>query len=177
MIIKGLDIYPLRELAAAAAYNHIDNIYKVYKNFQPSPETIAVEEQDEAYQTIWECYSPDEAKPATRWDGKYLCRQDFVGWSGLGPIALLLENIIGLQPSAPKDVLYWNLRIREKHGVENYRFGDNQIDIMCQKNELPVNNAIIHINSNSPFGLVVSSQVGVKEFEVKKGENVFELSI
>lgn len=177
MIIKGLDIYPLRELAAVAALNHIDNIYKVYSGFQPTENQLAPEERDGDYRTIWECYAPDVAAPATRWDGKYLSRQDFVGWSGLGPVALLLENVIGLQPSAPRDELYWNLRLREKHGVENYRFGDNVADIVCESNQLPVEAAVISINSNSPFNLIVSSQVGVKAFKVEKGENRFRIEL
>lgn len=177
MIIKGLDIFPLRELAARAALNHLENIYKVYQDFTPSSDEIAPDEESENYQTIWECYAPDFVQPATRWDGEYLSRQDFVGWSGLGPIALLLENVIGLQPSAPKDVLYWNLRLREMHGVENYRFGDNQIDIICESNELPVEAAQIRVNTNSPFKLIISSQVGVKEFNLETGENQFEVKL
>ncbi|MEJ2537041.1 MAG: hypothetical protein P8048_08325, partial [Calditrichia bacterium] len=73
--------------------------------------------------------------------------------------------------------LYWNLRLREMHGVENYRFGDNTIDIICLKNELPVAPAEIKITSNSPFHLVVSSQVGVKEFEIDAGENNLEIRL
>ena len=177
MIIKGLDMYPLRELAAVAALNHIENIYKIYKNFTPSPAEISPDQEVKDSHTIWECYAPDFAQPATRWDGEYLCRPDFVGWSGLGPIALLLENVIGLQPSAPRDVLYWNLRLREMHGVENYQFGDNTIDIICLKNGLPVEPAEIKITTNSPFRLVISSQVGVKEFAIEAGENNLEIKL
>ncbi|GAB4378025.1 MAG: trehalase family glycosidase [Calditrichia bacterium] len=177
MIIKGLDIYPLRELAAVAALNHIENMYRIYAEFHPDENQIAPEERDGDYQTIWECYAPDFPTPATRWDGQYLCRQDFVGWSGLGPVALLLENVIGLQPSAPRDELYWNLRLRERHGVENYQFGDNVVDIICQSNQLPVEAALIRVHSNSPFNLIVSSQVGVREFRVQPGENSFRIEL
>jgi glycogen debranching enzyme len=177
MIIKGLDMFPLRELAAVAAMNHIKNIYEVYQNFQPDVNRIAPEERDGQYQTIWECYSPDNIQPATRWDGQFYSRQDFVGWSGLGPIALLLENVIGLQPSAPEDKLYWNLRMREAHGVENYRFGDNQVDIFCESNELPVGPAVVQINSSSPFTLYISSQIGMQEYQVKSGENRFTIQL
>ncbi|MFZ0391000.1 MAG: trehalase family glycosidase [Calditrichia bacterium] len=177
MIIKGLDMYPLRELAAEAAFNHVENIYKVYRNFTPQPGQIAPEERDDNYATIWECYAPDTLQPATRWDGKYLSRQDFVGWSGLGPVALLLENIIGLQPSAPSDELYWNLRLRERHGVENYRFGDNRVDIICEENNLPVNSARIRIDSSSSFRLVMSTQAGQREFLVPAGESEYEITL
>jgi len=37
--------------------------------------------------------------PAPPHDGiiLFIPRQDFVGWSGVGPIALLIENILGIQ--------------------------------------------------------------------------------
>ncbi|MEJ2636382.1 MAG: trehalase family glycosidase [Calditrichia bacterium] len=177
MIIKGLDIFPLRELAASAALNHVENMYRVYKNFKPDESKIAPEERSADYQTIWECYAPDSLQPGTRGDGKYLSRQNFVGWSGLGPVALLLENVIGLQPSAPRDELYWNLRLREKYGVENYRFGDNLVDLICESNQLPVDSAAISITSSSPFHLIMSTQVGVKTFEVREGENHFVIKL
>lgn len=177
MIAKGLDMFPLRELAAVASLNHIKNLYDVYHQFQPDINRIAAEERNSQYQTIWECYAPDKLEPATRWDGQFYCRQDFVGWSGLGPIALLLENVIGLQPSGPEDKLYWNLRFREAHGVENYRFGDNQVDIVCESNELPVGPAVVKIISNSPFSLFISSQVGVQQYQVKSGENRFTIQL
>ena len=90
---------------------------------------------------------------------------------------LLLENVIGLQPSAPRDELHWDLRLQEKHGVENYCFGDNMIDIICENNQLPIESASIRINTTSPFKLIVSSRVGIKEFEVAEGENVFEIGL
>lgn len=177
MIIKGLDMFPLRELAAVAAVNHLDNICRVYQEFTPVPADLALDERDGQYQTLWECYAPDLWQPATRWDGQYLSRQDFVGWTGLGPVALLLENVIGLQPSAPDDKLYWNLRLREPHGVENFRFGDNQVDIYCRSNDLPAGKAVLSIYSTSPFQLIVSTQVGIQERAVKEGDNQFEISL
>ncbi len=177
MIIKGLDMYPLHELATVASLNHVENMWEVFNGFEPDSSMLAVDERDGHYQTIWECYSPDYAEPATRWDGRFLSRQDFVGWSGLGPIALLLENIIGLQPSAPDDKLHWNLHLREMHGVENYRFGDNRIDIICESNNLPAGEASFRITSNSPFTLVVSSQIGTNEFQIQKGNNQFRVKL
>jgi hypothetical protein len=175
MIIKGLDIYPLRELAAVAALNHLENLFKVYQNFTPDTAKIFNYRAGTNYNTIWECYSPEYPSPATKSDGQYLSQQESVVTSGLGPIALLLENVIGLQPSAPRDELRWDLRLQEKHGVENYRFGDNTIDIICESNQLPVGSASIWINTTSPFKLIVSSRVGIKEFEIVEGKNEFEI--
>ena len=50
-------------------------------------------------------HAPDAVAPGTRWDAQFLGRQRFVGWTGLGPIALFLafgwrmhvEALSGLQ--------------------------------------------------------------------------------
>ncbi|UCF65569.1 MAG: hypothetical protein JSW33_06975 [bacterium] len=176
-IVKGLDMYPLRELAWMAAMNHLQNMTEVYTKFKPDTSQIAPGERDGDYQTIWESYAPDVSEPASRWDARYLVRQDFVGWSGLGPIALLLENVIGLQPVAPENKLYWDLRLREKHGVENYRFGDNVVDIICESNGLPAGPAVIKINSNSPFELTVSTQIGKRTFQIEEGSQTYLIEL
>ena len=170
-------MYPLRELAWIASMNHLQNIAEVYENFSPDLSQIAPDERSEDYQTLWESYAPDYPTPATRWDSKYLVRQDFVGWSGLGPVALLLENVIGLQPVAPEDKLYWDLRLREKHGVQNYQFGDNVVDIFCISNELPAGPAVINIKSNSPFELLISTQIGKKTLDIKKGSQNYSIEL
>jgi glycogen debranching enzyme len=69
MIIKGLEMYPYKELAMLASLNHLDNIYEIYANFSPDEQKIAPPERDGSYKTIWESYAPDFKKPATRWDG------------------------------------------------------------------------------------------------------------
>lgn len=165
MIIKGLDIYPLRELAAVAALNHLEQMAKVFGEITLSDAG-----------TLWEFYSSDGDEPGRTAAGE-MCRSHFTGWSGLGPVALLLENVIGLQPSAPRDELYWNLRLREAHGVENYRFGDNRVDILCERNNLPVEAAEIALRSDSPFNLIVSTQVGMRTFEVNSGVNRFRIEL
>jgi glycogen debranching enzyme len=177
MIIKGLEMYPFKELATIAALNHLENMYEVYMNFSPDEKLIAPEERDGDYRTIWECYAPDDMAPATRWDNQYYVRQDFVGWSGLGPVALLLENIIGFQPVAPENTLYWNLRLPEPHGVYNYQFGTVRADIICEQNELPAGEAVILVESDQAFRLHVSTQVGKREFEVKQGTQRFQIRL
>ncbi len=84
MIIKGLDkfgvnndfAYKFNEFATLATEEYLNGIYEVYKKTG----------------TIWENYS-SEAYTRGSWS-----RADFVGWSGCGPIELLIENVIGLRP-------------------------------------------------------------------------------
>ena len=41
---------------------------------------------------------------------------DFVGWAGLGPIALLIENIIGIQADVPEREIVWYVTRTDRHG-------------------------------------------------------------
>jgi len=55
--------------------------------------------------SIWENYAPDLLRPGEP------ARRDFVGWGGLGPIALLLQEVCGLQWDAQNT----SLRIAPRH--------------------------------------------------------------
>ena len=72
--IKGLEVYGYDSLAHDLSKNHLDLMYQVYQNTN----------------TIWENYAPDYAERGSN------SRSDFVGWSGCGPIALLIENVLGI---------------------------------------------------------------------------------
>jgi hypothetical protein len=84
---------------------------------------------------------------------------------------------VGLQPVAPENTLYWSLRLKEPHGVNNYRFGKIVVDIHCESNELPVGEASLLIDSNQDFKLFVSSQVGQREFLIKEGKQRFKIRL
>ena len=77
--------------------------------------------------TIWENYAPEVPERGNA------SRGDFVGWSECGPIALLIENVIGIHADGASDILYWRLRLTERHGIENLRFGDNKVSIVCNR--------------------------------------------
>jgi hypothetical protein len=60
---------------------------------------------------IWECYSPEEPKPSTRWDGFYYCKQKFTGWSAIGPLLLLVETILGMAFDGVNGRINWKLAL------------------------------------------------------------------
>jgi glycogen debranching enzyme len=132
MLTAGLEKYEYYDIAFAIAENHIKNISEVYKTFQPDEDKIAFEERyADGYKTIWECYSPEFIEPATRWDNTFYSRQDFVGWSGLSPIAMLIENIIGLEVNSSKNRITWRINRTDKHGIKNLNFKKEKVDLIC----------------------------------------------
>lgn len=162
------------EFALEAASNHLRHMQKVWRTFQPDTNGIAPEQRDGAYDTLWECYSAEETAPGTRWDDRYFSRQDFVGWCGLGPINLLLEIIIGLEPDAPRDRLVWKLYATESVGVKNYRFGDNDVDLFAERPVYGGKTFRISVRSQNAFTLVIERQRGKLIRQIPAGFSTFE---
>ena len=145
------------DVARTASANHLRNLLQVYRDFVPGPADIADDEGGlgDGLQTLWELYAPDAVRPGTRWDATWLGRQDFVGWTGLGPIALLVEQVIGLTPDAVDDTLTWRLHRTDRHGVERYRFGDQLVDLVARARSDADAPVTLDITTSDPFTLVV----------------------
>lgn len=117
MIVRGLSKRGHQDLAREIAIKHISAMSSVVQN--------------PAYGGIWEAYSPEYLSPATD-KGDYHVRDNFVGWSGLGPIAMFIENIIGLSFNAPSNTISWRITERGRHGLENICFNGKNISLVCE---------------------------------------------
>ena len=92
-------------------------------------------------------------------------RNDFCGWSALGPISIFLEDLIGIkEANAFTNTLVCDFEKNPtgRVGVENYRFGDVVCSIVATKSH-------VRVTSNLPFTLVVDG----KEHNVKAGKNIY----
>lgn len=162
MIIKGLDkfgvnndwAYKFNEFATLATEEYLNGIYQVYKKTG----------------TIWENYS-SEAFTRGSWS-----RHDFVGWSGCGPIQLLIENIIGLRPNGVDNSLTWHLTRIDKHGIENLKFGNVTVSLIAEKREKVISPIIINIKCDNDFELNVEhGNNNYKVFKLSKGEHTLTI--
>ena len=57
---------------------------------------------------------------------------DFVGWAGIGPVANLIEYILGFEIDAPGKIITWTVRQNERHGLTNLRFNDFKVDLIAE---------------------------------------------
>jgi len=173
MVVKGLEKYGDYQLAHRIAHNHIENIARVYYQFVPDEEKIAFEERfGDGYKTIWECYNPEKPRPATRWDNTFYSRQDFVGSSGLGPIAMLIENIIGIDLRADKNLIRWQISREDKHGVNNLQFGKQIVNLVVKpKNEL----LSFEIFCTKAFDLEIVWNDNLYTRRINPGINIFNI--
>ncbi len=138
MTMKAIGKYGRYDLAAELSERLVDRMAEVYETFTPH--------------TIWEAYAPGtEALPAATRTPEKLCRPDFCGWSALGPISLLIENVLGFHEADAGSRL---LRYRHRpeigrHGIRRLRFGD----IVC---DLLADNGKITVEANRPFTLEIN---------------------
>ena len=99
-VIKGFWRAGREDLARETATRHLQVMSEVFA----------------ATGSIWENYCSEASKPGS-WSGAGY------SWTTLGPIALLLEVVIGLEPDAPNRRLRWSPPAGEAIGVERYPLG------------------------------------------------------
>lgn len=148
MALKAIGRYGMTDLARDLATRIIRHMAETFETYMPH--------------TIWECYNPNKPEPARSCDeNNRIVRPDFCGWSALGPIALFLEDVIGIRcVDAFKQEVTWDLPEHEgKLGVENLSFGGNTVDLVSEKGE-------ICIHAVKPFLLKLTGQ----EYQISAGE-------
>ena len=159
---KGLCACGYDELAREAAYKYLDGMCRV--------------ESDPAFGSIWECYAPESFRPATT-EYNTLSRDEFVGWSGVAPITMLIENIIGLSFDAEENQVTFRLNSRGEYGLENMVFNGNRISVVCTHYEPFKGKTVIETEAQEPFVLkVVTKYLWYPvTFNVPKGKARFEV--
>lgn len=151
--LKGLANYGLYKEAHDAACKLLEHMYRTYTDFEPH--------------TIWECYSPEEFKPALNETYENYVRPDFCGWSALGPISIYIEFVIGFHNvDAFKKLVEWAkpYDFKGEIGIKNLRFGSVVTDIKATGEKCCV-------SSNEPYTLKING----KEYKISAGENEFIL--
>ena len=160
--IKGLSKNGYKEFAREASIKYLEGMCKV--------------SDDSAFGSIWEAYAPDFYRPATT-EYNTLSRAEFVGWSGIAPITLLIENIIGLEFNAQENLVTFNLNERGKCGIENMIFNSNNISVVCTEYVPFKDKTIIEVEAEKPFKFKVVTKYlwYPKEFDIPQGKSVLKI--
>ena len=173
MTIHGLMAAGFEDLAYEAALNHIDNMAKVFAT-KIDEGHIDPNEADGDYATIWECYSPDETRPCTRADTVHYGRQDFAGWTGLGPVALLVEQAIGMEIVGAEHRVIWRLREPGRVGLERFSLATDTVSLVAEP-AAKGGARKISATAGKPFKLEVVRGTSRQTFDVRAGTSTIEL--
>ena len=145
MVLRGLTEVGRDALAHEIARNHLDNVVAVFARTG----------------TVHENYAPETAALGTP------SKPDFVGWTGLPPIAVLLEYVFGLRPDAPSRRLLWDVRLTEAHGVRRYPLGpDVSIDLACAARRAPGDPPRIEATASAPVDVEVRWPGGARVMKI-----------
>ena len=135
MVTKAIERYGFFNIAADLSERIVARMSDVYDNYSPK--------------TIWEAYAPSVSTPSSTEIPEEICRPDFCGWSALGPISMLIENILGFYSvDAVNNIVEYHYRDIGRHGIRKLKFGSVVCDII-------VDAPVVKVNSNQPFCLKV----------------------
>ena len=171
MVLKGLGSIGQDGLAHEIAKNHLDNVVRVFESedthwtgaeqFRQYFHLTNLEFDDK--HTLWENYAPDTIAPGGH------SKPGYVGWTGLPPIAVLLEDVFGIVPDAILNQITWHIRLLDEHGVRHYPFGSNGLlDLKCNRRNSQLDRPSIEIHSNIPLTLDVIWEGGTYTLNVEK---------
>jgi hypothetical protein len=161
MIFAGLRKYGHRDLARRLAAKYLDHVARTWEEYAPHPKTI------------WEVYSPEKPEPSVHERStKSVSMYDFIGWSGLGPTAMLYEDLLGLDVDVPAGTLTWDVGLTEGHGVENFPFGAGRIDLEAGARKAPDAPARIRVKSTVDLTLVARCAGREKRLTLRRGRAV-----
>ncbi|WP_176012642.1 trehalase family glycosidase [Victivallis sp. Marseille-Q1083] len=146
---KALERYGYYAEADQLAYRVVMQQFRTWRDFEPH--------------TIWEAYSPTADRPSTDKaiiDAAKPVRPDFCGWSALGPICLMIENVLGIAADGIANRLHWRVNRSCRNGISNLQFGGNRVDLQYD------GDGALFIRAEKPFTL----QVDGEEYAIAAGK-------
>lgn len=150
--MQGLVKKGYHKLAREIALNHYAEVLEVYKNTG----------------TFWEYYSPEKAEPG------FMARKEFVGWTGLPPIAELIEFIIGIRGDYVNQQIIWDMNLTETNGIERYPFGsEGIINLKAEARRSANDEPRIAVGTNIGFELLVLYGGKEKKVNVTPGKHTY----
>ena len=151
MVITGLYEKGYRKESYAIALNHYNNVLSVYNKTH----------------TFWEYYSPEAAEPG------FMARKDFVGWTGLPPIAGLIEQLFGIHSSVFNKTMTLDVNLLDAYGIARYPYGkEGVVAIKVHKRRSSKQEPVVEVESNVSFKLTIRWGNQSKEVTIKDGKQI-----
>lgn len=171
MVLKGLDQAGYSAQAHRIGRDHLEAVVKVFeledtpwKGADQFREFFHLESLEfDDHHTLWENYAAEAILPAEH------SKPGYVGWSGLPPIAVLFEDVFGLEPDASANRLSWRVWLTEEHGIRRYPFGaTGDLDLTCKARTSRLERPTLEIHSNVPLILELSWEGGTETLQIQK---------
>jgi glycogen debranching enzyme len=149
MVMAGLDNYGYTDMARQIAMNHLRNVVAVFKETG----------------TIWENYAPQQVAHGEPAKG------DFVGWSGIGPIAFFIEYAVGIRADATGNRITWDIHSLDRVGIERLWFGGKMVSLVCEKADA-AGVRTVTVKSDGAFDLAITSHARTMTVQVPADKQI-----
>lgn len=151
MVLKGLSEHGYHDLCYEIAQSCVKNVVTVFEDTG----------------TIWENYAPESAQPGS------ISKKDFVGWSGLFPISILIEYVFGIKVNAENREIIWHINLTDEFGIKRLPFSVfGKVDLMCKARSSKDETPEIYINSDVDFTLKIVWNGKSKVVNVKANKDI-----
>jgi len=150
MVLKGLRQAGRHDMAHQLGLKHLEYVAEVYQRTD----------------TFWSNYAPERAEQGSN------SLNNYVGWTGLSAISILLEDVIGIQVDWPQRRVYWNqfLPCKQAYGVQQYPLGtDGTMNLLGDENQ-------VTITTNVPFTLLFQRGATRLQMPAQIGTTTLDLS-
>ncbi len=162
-IIKGLERKGIDDFAHLASMRYLNAVYDVF----------------EQTGTFWENYAPElkngRFNHGTDESDIDPCRRDFIGWTGLAPISILIENILGFRVDAPANTVTFDMRRLDRHGIEKLHFAGTTTSIIAAARNDSEDDVELAVTPDKPYTLIVRHGEQTTRIDVPAGNSTFEL--
>jgi len=131
IVMEGMQQYGFHQLATLASRLYLSNMATT---FQKSG-------------TIWEHYAPE--------GGGGSGVSDFVGWSGIGPIALLIESVLGIRIDGAANTVQWRPTLAQKNGITGLTVGTAVVSLVAS----PIANGtrMLTVDTTKPIRVAIDT--------------------
>ena len=131
MIALGLSEYGMEDFARRLAGKHVSAVARVCRETG----------------TIWESYDPLTFAPGRVYGN--LVRRDFVGFSGVTPLTLALEYVLGIR--IRHDAVYWDISRTDRHGAEQLHWNGADFSLLYE-------NGTVTVRASAPIALTINGK-------------------
>jgi hypothetical protein len=100
---------------------------------------------------------------------------EFVGWGGVGPIANLIEYVLGIDLNVPRNTIVWHVHRTERHGLQHLKIGDFYVDLLCDERAATDAPCHLTVTSGGAFTLQTVVKEKVAYHHIHKGKSILQV--
>jgi len=100
---------------------------------------------------------------------------EFCGWGGIGPVANLIEAVLGFDIDAPNNTITWRITKTECHGSRTCGSANFTVDLVCDARSTDDTPAISGFRAAGTFALKIITPRRQVQMKIEAGQQEFEV--